>query len=107
MLNFDFFNEAISKNIQVDVADESSIALIASIMINQFDIAEIDFSKLDEDDILNMRDNLFEIITTEDDDGDIKLDPGHPYSQVYALQHKITGMESAPKIRVQSSFRFL
>lgn len=104
---FNQMNEKLINTKTEIVENVESYVHVYSALINQFSIKDIDFDQLTVVDIIDIRDTLFEIISEEDDEGNIRLDPEHPYSQLESIQIKIHQLESTPKQRVPSSFRFL
>jgi len=107
MTAFKQISESLLKTKMDTVEDMTSCVLIASALVNKERIENIDFDRLDIDEIIHMRDTLFDIVTEEDDDGLVYLDPCHPYSRIDSIQLKMHALETSPKQRVPSSFRFL
>lgn len=104
------FQEINDKLIRVkkDIAtDKESMMLIASAMVNVKSLNEIDFDRIRIEDICEMHDRIFEMISNENDDGEVTIDPSHPFGVIQSIQHKIFKLEEKPKKRVASTFRFL
>lgn len=107
MPNFEKINDKLIKAKMDIVADKESIMLIASALVNIKSLREIDFDRIKAEDIAVMNERLFEIISSEDDDGYITVDPDHPFGVIQSIQHKIFKLETMPRKRVPSTFRFL
>lgn len=104
---FNQISESLLKAKKDVVEDLTSVVLLSSALVNKLKIADIDFDQLVISEIIHMRDNLFEIVSEEDDEGYVLLDPEHPYSRIDSIQLKMHALETSPKQRVPSSFRFL
>lgn len=104
---FNHITENLLKNKIDIVEDMESRVLVYSAALNFHHIEDIDFDKLQVDDIISVMHNIHEISSDENEYGDIQLDPNHPFGQLNSIQHKIHGLESIPKLRVPSPFRFL
>lgn len=104
---FNRINEKLEVCKQFAVSDMQSEHYLYSILINELEIQEIDFSRLDIDEIRHFIESIFEMISDEDDNGIISLDPHHGFTLSSMIQYKIWSFESLPKLRGKSSFQFL
>lgn len=74
---------------------------------NNLSIHEIDFSRFSYENLQDVGEALDEVITGDDRDGAIFIDPYCPYTRILSLQEKIVKMGKLPKHRPPSPFLFL
>lgn len=67
----------------------------------------IDFTMFTLDEVIRVFEDLEGIITDEDMEGRVSLDPRHPYTRMWALTEKIMRIGKLPKQRPASPYQFL
>ncbi len=89
------------------VLNNSSRLMLYSAAFNFETPENINFAALDIDELIYFKDNVYEIIQSEDEDGELTLDKNHPFAQLISLQHKMFYFENAPMQRLPSLYRFI
>ena len=107
MLDFDTIQENLQKYKTEFVENKESYVSIISALVNLKGLEEIDFSRIDINDIQEIQDDIFSIITIEDEDGMVQLNPSHPFSMIDSVQYKIHALERKPRKRIPSTYSFL
>lgn len=67
----------------------------------------VDFSQFTIDDLIDIYIDLDEIITGDDTQGNIQVDPKHSYTKMMALSYKFIKLETLPKHRPASPYQFI
>ncbi|WP_028393950.1 hypothetical protein [Bacillus cihuensis] len=108
-MSFDFtkFNKVIEEKKIETVSDNFGENYTYMVIANRLSVSEIDFSLFDIEDITQAHNELEHAITDEQLDGEVYLDPNHPFTRVIALGNKISTLEKLPKVRPASPYRFL
>jgi hypothetical protein len=105
--NFDHFNRVVEEK-KVEVLHQRREQNYVLMVIQQkLSINDIDWSAFTRPHIMDVIEELEEAITDENDEGEICLDPNHPYTQMLMLTSKISGLEDVHKVRPTSPFPFL
>lgn len=107
MLDFSTINENLLKRQKEIIENKESYVSIISALVNRKELEDIDFNRFDIDDILEIQENIFEIVTIEDEDGMVQLNPAHPFSMIDSIQYKIHELERKPRVRPPSPYTFL
>lgn len=71
---------------------------ILMVLLNDLSIDQIDFSVFDNSDIADVMEDLEEAITDEDENGELSLDPSHPYTRIWSLGVKMKELEDMPRL---------
>lgn len=109
MSTFDFgrFSQIVEEK-KVEVLHQRKEQNYVYMVIQQkLPINDVDWSAFERPHITDVIEELEEAITDENDDGEICLDPNHPYTQMLMLSNKIKGLEDVHKVRPTSPFPFL
>lgn len=105
---FDFaaFSKIEEKKVE-EVGNQQGNNYVYMIMLEQLSTHSIDFDMFTFGDIEDVIEELEGIITDEDTQGNVSLDPHHPYTKMWGLQEKIVKLGRLPKHRPASPFQFL
>lgn len=106
-VDFKRFSEKIEEKKVEIVEDTFSQNYVLMVMLNKLSISQINFESFEVEDIWDIYNGLEQAITDEDTNGEISLNPKHPYAQIMRLGYKISAFCDAPKERVPSPFMFL
>lgn len=80
---------------------------VLMVIQNRLSVTDIDWSAFERPHIADVMEDLEGAITDETEDGEVCLDPNHPYTQILMLTNKVKGLEDVHKIRPASPFPFL
>ncbi|MDE3841014.1 hypothetical protein C0966_17255 (plasmid) [Bacillus methanolicus] len=105
--SFSTFCEMIDEKKERIVEDQYGQNYVLMVIQNQISTGSIDFSKFLFEDIVNVYHELDNVLSGEDTDGNIAIDPNHSYTRILALSEKIYKMGKLPKQRPTSPFLFL
>lgn len=109
MSTFDFgrFTQIVEEK-KVEVLHQRQEQNYVLMVIQQkLPINDIDWGVFTRPHIMDVIEELEEAITDENEDGEICLDPYHPYTQMLMLSSKVKGLEDVHKVRPTSPFPFL
>jgi hypothetical protein len=101
------FNQALEGKGQYSIEDKSGGNYVLMILQQQMTIEEINFANFDYEDILDVDEGLDSLITNDNEDGGISIDPNHPYTRALAMSGKICKLGKLPKHRPPSPFLFI
>lgn len=105
--DFSFLCEILDKKEKNDVENHYGENYVLMVIQNKTSTESIDFSKFLFEDLMNVYDELDEVLSGENTDGNIAIDPKHPYTRILALSEKIYRLGKMPKDRPASPFLFL
>lgn len=105
---FDFaaFSKIEEKKVE-EVGNQQGNNYVYMIMLEKLSTHSINFDMFTLEDIEEVIEELEGIITDEDREGNVSLDPHHPYTKMWSLLEKIGKMGRVPKHRPASPFQFL
>lgn len=105
---FDFSEFSKIEEFKVEeVEDTQGKNYIYMLLQNYLSTKDIDFEAFTYDDLWDVFSEMDEVITNDDTDGNISVDPNHTYTRIWALSEKIVGMDKLPKLRPNSPYLFL
>jgi len=90
-----------------EISDHQSQNYIYMVIQENLSKESIDFTKFTLEDLLDVFEELEGVITDEDTEGNVSLDPQHPYTRVWAMSEKIIKMGKLPKQRPASPYQFI
>lgn len=102
-----FSNCLIGKERSSQPTGQEGVNYAFVVIQNQLSINEIDLSRFSYEDLVDVYVALDEVITGDDTDGRILIDPNSTYTRILSLQEKIVRMGKLPKYRPPSPFLFL
>jgi hypothetical protein len=106
-MDFEHFNQVIEEKKVDIVQDKYQQNYVLMVLVNSLNIFEIGFDSFELKDIWDIYNHLEEAITDESMNGEVALDPKHPYTRMIQFGYKISEFEVVPKERVPSPFMFL
>ncbi|MCM3317947.1 hypothetical protein M3603_15110 [Rummeliibacillus stabekisii] len=106
-MNFELFNTKLEESKSEKDEELSGICYIYHALYHCEELSDIDFNQFsfgDLDDALSL---LTSEITNEDEDGEILLSPRHPICVIESAFQSIAHINSTPRRRVRSPYRFI
>lgn len=105
---FDFteFSKIETKKVK-EVENQLGKNYVYMLLQNYLSTRDIDFEGFTIDDLWDVYNEMDEVITNDDEEGRISVDPNHTYTRLWALSEKIVGMDKLPKFRPSSPYLFL
>lgn len=107
MTDFNILTEKLLEKSVDSIPDKSSLVQLYSATFNFEGVGGIDFATLDLEEILYFKENVYEIIREETEDGEIRLDENHPFAQLISLEYKTSHLVRLPMQRIPSPYRFI
>lgn len=105
---FDFSEfSKIEDNKVEEVDNEQGKNYVYMLLQNYMSTKDIDFEIFTIDELWDVYNEMDEVITNDDEEGRISVDPNHTYTRLWALSEKIVGMDKLPKFRPSSPYLFL
>lgn len=105
--DFEYLNSKLEENKTTKISPAKGVNYILLILMCHLFADEINFKLFTYEDFEDVEMELDQLITDEDENGDIFLDPSNPYSIILSLTHKIAKMEKIPRIRSASPYQFI
>ncbi|MFT9495760.1 MULTISPECIES: hypothetical protein [Bacillota] len=105
--SFSTFSELINDKGQGSVEEQIGQNYVLMVIQNQLCTEDINFSKFEFEDLIEVYEGLDSVLSDEDTEGRICIDPNHPYTRIMALSNKIYSLGKLPKQRPPSPFLFL
>jgi hypothetical protein len=105
--SFAQFNQALEGKGQDSIEDKSGRNYVLMVLQQQMTIEEINFAHFDYADICDVHDELDSLITNDDQDGGIQIDPNHSYTRILAMSGKTYKLGKLPKHKLPSPFLFI
>lgn len=107
MLNFKLFSESVeNKKVEI-IEDRTAEAYTYLCLWNLTQLEEIDLDKLTVESVIDAKNELYESVTYEDEDGLMYLNPHSPAYKVSSLGYKLNAIERVERIRPTSPYRFI
>ncbi|MGS2779889.1 hypothetical protein ACVBAX_21360 [Robertmurraya sp. GLU-23] len=104
---FDRFTQIVEEK-KVEVLHQRNEQNYVLMVIQQgLPINDINWSAFGRAHIMDVMEELEDAITDENEDGELCLNPYHPYTQMFMISNKISGLVDVQKVRPTSPFPFI